>query len=409
MTHGLFGSKERLRIVPTWSGDNITAAAVEFPSRAAALELLRPCAVREEDMSRLRALLAHDRLYTDAWELEDEQVLNEIAWRLATRRFQAVREKVERRPLPPKSEPGAPPAASTAPPPRKQKTWVEFLFQYPDRTPVSGLDYILEDTEGVQESGTLGANGLISRKDIPEGTYTVILKDIVQLAWDPAKVLCDDKVKIVATTAGFPYGTAAKIRIFREFREEDKDVIQTLQAKVQNDRIEAEWKYDYTTPEARKAETGVARFIAEVQLEGGKYWMKTPAALEMELKSIERLAWAQPKVEEGQATNVEVETLGFADGTQVKIELWHFGLGGDNKKVTEFPAAQISGGKAKLRCGFGKGASGDTVISDPGEYFLVANIEGKAPRTARSGLVWCVHPDLKDTAAVPDAPEPAAA
>lgn len=284
--------------------------------------------------------------------------------------------------------PPAPVQESSVRPRSRPKTWVAFVVEYPDKTLASGLDYVLEDPEGNQTAGTLGGDGTVERKNIDEGNYKLLLKEVESAGWTRLKARCDEAVKLVAKTSGYGYGAKAKVNIYREFRETSDAVIASLDAKVEDDRIQVDWKYDYASSAERKAETGRARFIAEVQLDSGKRWAKTLKALELELKSIESVKWGAQRLEAKGSTQLDIETLGYADGAEVKLELWRFQWGAEPKKAGDLKPARLSGGKA----------SAQVAVAEPGEYFVVAAIDDDVKRSARSGLLWVVQSEPQEAA-----------
>lgn len=196
--------------------------------------------------------------------------------------------------------------------------------------------------------------------------------------------------------SGFPSGTPAKVNLYREFRETAADVIQSLPARVENDQIIVEWKYDYLSSEARKNETGVARFIAEVELDGGKHWAKSALALELELRTIKTLEWSTARIEAEETAEITIETLGFPDDTEVRLELWRFGWNA-SKKVGDFRPLQLAGGTASARCPYAPAGAAELAITRSGEYFVIAKITGAVSRTARSSLLWCVYAEQDAT------------
>ncbi len=278
--------------------------------------------------------------------------------------------------------------------------WIEFKFVLPDETPVSDLDYVLVEPGGAQKPGTLGSDGKVERRNIPAGAYAVMLKDVAQVTWLPGHARCDDKVRLTAQTSGFPSGTPAKVNLYREFRETAADVIQSLPARVENDQIKVEWKYDYLSSEARKNETGVARFIAEVELDGGKHWAKSALALELELRTIKTLEWSTARIEAGETAEIKIETRGFPDDTEVRLELWRFGWNA-SKKVGDFRPLQLAGGTASARCPYAPAGAAELAITRSGEYFVIAKITGAVSRTARSSLLWCVYAEQDATESRP--------
>jgi hypothetical protein len=310
-------------------------------------------------MFHLRSLLAADSM--EPWRLSDDQVVEHAANMIALRRCavaEALEEEIQ--------IPAAEEEAQAEPPPilrsERKKSWVEFNFVYPDGTPVAGLDYVLED-----------------------GNWTAILRDIESVTWSSPRIECEDKAFIKAKVTGYVYGTKAKVNIYREFKESKKDIIETLEGRIENDMLTVEWQYKFDSTKERKAETGVARFVAEVELEGGKRWAKTTTPLEVELKTIKRVAWSQQTVNYGGAVDLLIETMGFGIGAEANLELWMVDFYGEFKKKADLESVTMFGPKSKLRCVYGNG-SGAVKIDEAGEYFIVVKIDD---RTARSELIWC--------------------
>lgn len=273
---------------------------------------------------------------------------------------------------------------------------LDFVYEYPDGTPVEGLDYTLFDPDLAREAGTLPDDGTIHRDNVRVGTYAVEIKDIERVVWEKRKIRCDEECTLYATVCGIPAGTAARVRIFREFVEGDADVVDTLQASVVGHGLEVPWRYDYATDDARKAEQGMVAFVAEVAFEGGKYWAKTDhRALVVELKTLASVRWSHALVAGGQDAEVTITTLGLADGAEVSLELWTHDATGDDRKLADLPAAQVAAGRALATVRFEPAGPDDSpddadgTIHHAGEYFVRARLGGDAPRTARSGLLWC--------------------
>ena len=269
--------------------------------------------------------------------------------------------------------------------PEPEKAWVEFAFEYPDGTPVKGLDYALLHPGGTTEEGTLGDDGMISKEDVASGGYTVILKEIEHVAWSSRRVRCGDEATLVARIAGYPTGTSAKIKIYREHRETDADVIATLSATIADGAIEARFTYDNTTSEERKSEEGLAAFIAEVSLEGGKRWAKTRAPLLVDLPTLSVPRWSSAYAEAGDEVELEADISGVPDGTPVKLAIWEHDWDGDDRKVTDLPDGVVAGNKLAVACTYDEGEA----LPRQGEYFAVVTLDAGVKREARSALLWC--------------------
>ncbi len=301
------------------------------------------------------------------------------------------------KPQPPALSPGEEEEAEERAP-EPEKAWIEFVFEYPDGTPVRGLDYTLIHPGGREEKGTLGADGLISKDSIPRGTYVVMTKEVDELRWSAARavrgvprVRGDEEVQLTARVSGYPDGASATIKVFREHQETEAAVIETLSAVVSGNQIEATWKYDPSSSDERKEEEGVARFIAEVSLDGGKRWAKTRQPLEVELPTVSVPVWSSPYAEDGDELDLIAETLGYPDGSKVKLTLYEHDWDGDDRKVKDLPDAEVQGGKVKASCVYARPIDGAEAgeIDKEGEYFFELRIEEGPKRVARSALLWC--------------------
>jgi hypothetical protein len=263
--------------------------------------------------------------------------------------------------------------------------WIEFVFEYPDASPVTGRPYILLDPKENRTEGSLNRTGKIRQTDIPAGRYTVILKEIDSVSWVKPKIKADEEAMAYARTTGYPDGTAAKFRIFREFRETDADCLATLDVKISGGVAKAPWKYDYKKTKETREETGRARFVAELQIESSKEWAKTLEPLEIELKTIVSTRWSTLSAVPGQQLALEVETLGFGDGVEGVVEVWKASLFGDDKKIADVGKAKIKVGKLKTSW---KCDSGSKEPEDFETYFRV-KIDDGVSRIGLSNVLAC--------------------
>jgi hypothetical protein len=277
-----------------------------------------------------------------------------------------------------------------------EKAFVEFIFEYPDGSPVKGEEYKFLYPDGRKEEGKLGDDGIITKEDVLPGTYRVVMKEVEHVGFSVTRARCDDEVKVRARVSGFAPGAAAKVKVYREHREEPGDEVASLDASVIDDAVEAAFKYDYKKDDARKREEGVARFVAEVALDGGKRWAKSARALELELKSISSARWSTDYAEDGDTVALRVDVLGFADGTEAKVDVFRFHEAGDDDEKVASLDTKVAGGRVEAACTYATaggdgdgdgGKKGD--VSREGEYLFEVVIEDGVQRKARSGLLWC--------------------
>lgn len=280
--------------------------------------------------------------------------------------------------------------------PDEEDTWVEFVFEYPDGTKVSGLEYVLVDPARAEEPGTLAKSGTITRRGVAPGDYTVVLKEIEYAVWQKGRGRIGDELEVIARTSGYPDGTAATVKLYRERTESPGDELATVEAQVQGDVIQATLVYEPTT-DAQKQETGVIGLIAEVSLDGGKAWAKTQRPLQLQLPTLAGVRWSENRVSAGDGVELVVEALGHPPDTQVAIELWRLDWIDGDSKVCDVGPVALSGTRATARLTYGRSATGgDAAIEACGEYYAIATIEGSVTRSARSDLLWCPYDESSD-------------
>lgn len=275
-------------------------------------------------------------------------------------------------------------------------TWVEFVFEYPDGTKVGGLEYVLLDPSQKQAPGTLAQSGTITRRGVTPGDYTVVLKEIEYAVWEKRRARVGDELKLIARTSGYPDGTAATVKLYRERTESPGDELATVEAQVRGDVIEATLQYE-AKDDAQKAETGVIGLVAEVSLDGGKTWAKTTRPLQLQLETLAGVSWSKDRAAAGDSVDLVIEAFGYPPGTQVAIELWRLDFIEGDSKLCDVGPVPLSGTKAIARCTYGSAASaGSGAIEACGEYYAIVTIEGSTTRTARSDLLWCVYDESSD-------------
>lgn len=282
----------------------------------------------------------------------------------------------------------------------EEDDWVELVFEYPDGTKVSGLEYVLLDPAQAEEPGTLGDDGTITRRGVRPGEYTVVVKEIEYAVWEKGRGRVGDELKVIARTSGYPDGTAATVKLYRERSESAGDELATVEARVQGDVIEATLVYE-PKDDAQKEASGVIGLVAEVSLDGGKRWAKTARALQLQLPTLASVSWSEPRVTSGGAVDLVVEALGHPPGTEVAMELWRLDWSEGDTKVCDLGPVPLAGTKAIARCSYGSPAAGAgrAAIEACGEYYVVATIAGATTRTARSDLLWCVYDETREGAA----------
>ena len=288
--------------------------------------------------------------------------------------------------------------ADLAGPEPLEQTWVEFVFEYPDGTKVSGIEYVLVDPANAEARGTLAKSGTITRRGVAPGEYTVVLKDIEHAVWVQARANRDDELKLIARTSGYSDGKAATVKLYRERVESPGDELATVQAEVHGDVIEATLRYDAAADPHAEHETESIGLIAEVSLDGGKVWAKTPRALQLKPQALRSVQWSAAQAQAGDMLEIVVDAPGHPAGTEVALELWRLDWIEGDAKICDIGPIPISGGRASARVAYAADGSGpsDATIDACGEYYVIAKIDGAAPRTATSALLWCAWSSAAD-------------
>ncbi len=150
-----------------------------FPrqDRFSVFEFLRPFMHDPANMGHLRETLAEQMDPLDLSRLNDHQVLEQLAWRVATGQvkiaaLQPVTERgvVELALEEEEEAPAAPPAAA----PTEDKTWIRFLVMDDATTkPVEGVQLKIKLPNGTVEEHTTDSGGMVRISDIPEGSCDI--------------------------------------------------------------------------------------------------------------------------------------------------------------------------------------------------------------------------------------------
>lgn len=283
----------------------------------------------------------------------------------------------------------------------EEATWVEFVFEYPDGTKVSGLRYVLIDPSERETPGTLADSGTITRRGVAPGEYTVVLEDVEHAVWRAKRARADEDLVVVARTSGYPDGTAATVKLYRERTESAGDEIATVDAVVTADVVEATFRWDDVETRDEDTRAGVVSLVAEVCVDDGRAWAKTMHPLRLELPTLRRVAWSTERADAGETIDLLVDAPGHPDGTPVALKLWALDVTAGDREVGRLPSATVHGGAATACVTYaadGTATATGATIGTSGEYYVVATIEGSEDAPVRSGLLWCAWVDEDDAA-----------
>jgi hypothetical protein len=118
--------------------------------------------------------------------------------------------------------------------------------------PLTGVHYSIKGPDGTVTSDTL--TGHIKRGVPESGNYEIMLQAITRAKWSAKKAREGEKVKLQVETTGVESGTKAELVVWqKDLNRPDMPVADFSDAKVDGDKVEAEWTYKYQ-PEAQ-AET----------------------------------------------------------------------------------------------------------------------------------------------------------
>jgi uncharacterized Zn-binding protein involved in type VI secretion len=130
----------------------------------------------------------------------------------------------------------------------KAEHWVEFEFVDKAGKPVSGVHYKFTDSGGKESKGVLRPDGRICRDALNAGQCKAQLYGVSNAKWSKDKAEVGEKVKLTADVEGFDNGTTALIEIYKRDIKGPDVLFKTIETKVQNNKVEAEWEYVLPQP-----------------------------------------------------------------------------------------------------------------------------------------------------------------
>lgn len=139
----------------------------------------------------------------------------------------------------------------------KNEHWLEIEFVDTAGNPVSGIPYKFKDPDDKESESTLRLDGTIRRDGISEGQADVVLQSVYGAKWDTSDINVDDKVKAQAKVEGFEDGTSVDIQIFERNIQGADTLVTALKAKVDGEKVEAIWRYEYPVEEPDNDEQGL--------------------------------------------------------------------------------------------------------------------------------------------------------
>jgi uncharacterized Zn-binding protein involved in type VI secretion len=136
---------------------------------------------------------------------------------------------------------------------KEVKNWITFKVQDKAKLAVAGMKYHLKDADGKEYDGTTQNNGLVHRNNMASGgNNEITLYAVYGAKWSKETAKVGDTVKMEAKVMGIESGEKALFQIIKRDLHGPHVLIKEIEATTQGDKVEAEWKYDYSeqyTPE----------------------------------------------------------------------------------------------------------------------------------------------------------------
>ena len=254
--------------------------------------------------------------------------------------------------------------------------------------PYPGLAYVLRGPGGeIDEEGTLPASAQIRRNDVPDDDWSLTLRTVDELVWGANAALCGDPVELRGRVAGHADGTEVEIRIFRELRETDDEVIDTARAIVQAGQVVATWTYDPNAPHALEGTYPALRFIAELRVPGVPGWAKTLAPVVFELPAVRSARWSRRGAAPGKPVEARVGVVGMKNESPVTIEVFKQRRDGAQECLATFQGLPVADGQVVVEWTY-EADPDDPLAPNEAECFFVATSETWLDATRTSGPLW---------------------
>jgi hypothetical protein len=196
-----------------------------------------------------------DRRYVDQYVAD--LLGEELDWAVKTEQIRFERIQEISPPLPKEEELPAEPWP-TAPDPDN----VNFYIMDPFSDPVSGFDWILTYPDGQTATGTLGKDGRVSRRSVPQGSYRLVLKLLSNARWGDSELEVDKPTTLIAHAGANEPGSSGTFEVF-DGRGADRKPIATVKGKV-NDANDLEATWTPTKAETASVTTGSLIFRAKL-------------------------------------------------------------------------------------------------------------------------------------------------
>ena len=125
----------------------------------------------------------------------------------------------------------------------RENHYLDVKFEDKGGKPIHGVEYSIKDPDKKEASGSL--TGKVKKTGVKEGSFEVSLKVVSSAEWSAKDARVGDVVKLKAEISGFESGTPTVFRIFEKDFSSADDLIATLEAKTQGEKVETDWEYQY--------------------------------------------------------------------------------------------------------------------------------------------------------------------
>ena len=119
--------------------------------------------------------------------------------------------------------------------------YLDVTFTDKGGFPIGGIGYEVKDPDGNLTKGTVA--GKLRKGGLKKGNCDITLQAVYSAKWSKDSAKVGDKVKLTAKTSGYPNGEKAVFEIFVRDSNYADQLLQTLDAKVDNDALEVEWEF----------------------------------------------------------------------------------------------------------------------------------------------------------------------
>jgi uncharacterized Zn-binding protein involved in type VI secretion len=119
------------------------------------------------------------------------------------------------------------------------ESYLDVSFEDKAKLPIAGIGYELKDPDGAVSAGVLG--GQVKRTGVPQGSYDINLRGIVNAQWSTRETETGKAVDMVVDTVGVDNGEKATIDIFVRDSNFGDQRLASQEAEAQNNQVKSSW------------------------------------------------------------------------------------------------------------------------------------------------------------------------